>query len=436
MIYLNWFGSQKVLFIFILSESEVKGLSYFDFTIRRANIQLELDKIYKKMLSKSKKEFYRRKIGHLKRANPRGWYRNLKQLLRVDGKDDRPEVESIKNLSDSEQAEAIADAFAKISNEYQPINRAKIEQPFIRDEEILRISSEEVMQVLRTLKLNKSTPTNDVPAKIFKRFSEQLCVPIAFLINECIEQGSWPRFLKREIVTPVPKVGNPKSIDDLRKISGLLMINKIMEKVICAYLVEDLKKKLDKSQYANQKGQSINHYLVTLVDRILKALDGASKSESTAVLATLLDWSKAFDRQDATLAIKSFQENGVRPCLIPLLISFFEDREMIVKWHNVRSSLRNLPGGSPQGASLGIWSFLSQTNDNPENTDSDNIFKFVDDKTFIEVINIFSIGMASHNVRSRVPSNIQVSNIFIPSEHLKTQDNMVRELMNGQKLNK
>ena len=99
---------------------------------------------------------------------------------------------------------------------------------------------------------------------------------------------------------------------------------------------------------------------------------------------------------------------------------------MIVKWHNVRSSLRNLPGGSPQGASLGIWSFLSQTNDNPENTDSDNIFKFVDDKTFIEVKNIFSIGMASHNVRSRVPSNIQVSNIFIPSEHLKTQDNMVR----------
>ena len=34
---------------------------------------------------------------------------------------------------------------------------------------------------------------------------------------------------------------------------------------------------------------------------------------------------EAFTRQDATLGIKSFIENKVRPGLIPLLISFFED---------------------------------------------------------------------------------------------------------------
>ena len=72
---------------------------------------------------------------------------------------------------------------------------------------------------------------------------------------------------------------------------------------------------------------------------------------------SLIDFSKAFDRQDATLAVKSFQENGVRPCLIPLLISFFEKRLMTVKWNNVESSMRELPGGSPQGASLGMVFF-------------------------------------------------------------------------------
>ena len=97
---------------------------------------------------------------------------------------------------------------------------------------------------------------------------------------------------------------------------------------------------------------------------------------------------------------------------------------MTVKWHGVKSGLRDLPGGSPQGASLGLWSFLSQTNDNPEDSKSDEIFKFVDDKSVIEVINLFSIGLASHNVKATVPSNIPVSNIFIPSEHLKTQENM------------
>ena len=206
----------------------------------------------------------------------------------------------------------------------------------------------------------------------------------------------------------------------------MMNLSKILEKVICEHLVEDLKKTLDKSQFANQKGQSMNHYLVMMIDKILRSLDGASKGEAAAALVTLLDFSKAFDRQDATLAVQSFQNNGVRPSLIPLLISFLEGRQMTVKWHGVKSGVRDLPGGSPQGASLGVWSFLSQTNDNPEDASEDEIYKFVDDKSVIEVINLFSIGLASHNVKAAVPSNIPVTNNFIPSEHLKTQSNMER----------
>ena len=221
-----------------------------------------------------------------------------------------------------------------------------------------------------------------------------------------------------ETVTPVPKIKIPQTPDDVRKITCLLNLNKILEKVICEHLVADLMKTLDKSQFANQKGQSMNHYLVMMIDKILRSLDGASKGEAAAALVTLLDFSKAFDRQNATLAVKSFQDNGVRPSLIPLLISFFEGRKMTVKWHGVKSGLRDLPGGAPQGASLGLWSFLSQTNDNPEDSGSDEIYKFVDDKSVIEIINLFSIGLASHNVKARVPSDIPASNMFIPREQL------------------
>ena len=199
-----------------------------------------------------------------------------------------------------------------------------------------------------------------------------------------------------------------------------------MEKIVVKYLVEDMKSKLDECQYANQEYQSINHYLVKLVDRVLNALDGSTKGEHTAVLCTLVDIWKAFDRQDPTLAIQSFQENGVRASLIPLLMSFFEDRKMFVKWHDVISDLKTLPGGGPQGSSLGLWSFLSQTNDNPEDTDKDNIYKFVDDKSVLEIINLLSIGIASHNPKIRVPSNIRTSNIFIPPENLKTQEHLDR----------
>ena len=103
-------------------------------------------------------------------------------------------------------------------------------------------------------------------------------------------------------------------------------------------------------------------------------------------------------------------------------MNFFEGRTMKVKWHNVMSGgFKQLPGGGPQGTSLGIWSYLSQTNDNPENAPEKDIYKFVDDKSLVEVIDLMKIGIASHNFRERVPSNVPISNIIIPNENLKTQ---------------
>ena len=105
---------------------------------------------------------------------------------------------------------------------------------------------------------------------------------------------------------------------------------------------------IDKSQYGNQKGLSIQHYLVNMVHRILKLLDTNNDSEKYAVIAKLVDWSKAFDRQDPTLGVQSFIRNGVRPSTIPVLINYFQDMKMIVKWNGFFSSVRDLPGGGPQ----------------------------------------------------------------------------------------
>ena len=42
----------------------------------------------------------------------------------------------------------------------------------------------------------------------------------------------------------------------------------------------------------------------------------------------------------------------------------------------------------------------------------------------LEIVNLLNIGIASHNVKASVPSNIPESNIFIPCENLKTQKHM------------
>ena len=123
-----------------------------------------------------------------------------------------------------------------------------------------------------------------------------------------------------------------------------------------------------------------------IIDKILQSVDKNSKSESVAVLATLVDWKQAFPRQCPKLGIESFIENGVRPSLIPMLINYFQGRQMKVKWGSELSSVRDLNGGGPQGSTFGIWEYLSQSNDNANCLDESDRFKFVDFFTFLEVI--------------------------------------------------
>ena len=214
-----------------------------------------------------------------------------------------------------------------------------------------------------------------------KTCASYLSVPVASLINQCISDGAWPDSFKIEIVTPVPKVFPPKHIEDLRNISGLLTLNKIAEKCIARLIISDMKEKLDPKQYANQKGIGIQHYLVSMINRILTALDGNSKGEVKAVIATLIDWKQAFPRQCPKLGIEAFVAVGVRASLIPMLANYFQNRKMSVKWKGIYSKIRELNGGGPQGGTFGILEYLSQSNDNADNLNPEDRYKFVDDLT-------------------------------------------------------
>ena len=134
-----------------------------------------------------------------------------------------------------------------------------------------------------------------------------------------------------------------------------------------------------------------------------------------------VDWKQAYSRQCHTLGVESFIKNGVRPALIPILISYFEDREMRVKWHGKLSTSRKLPGGGAMGANLGNWEFLSQTNSNADCVPVEDRFKFVDDLSTIEIINLLTVGLSSLNMKHQVPSDVPEHGQFVDSCNLKSQ---------------
>ena len=163
------------------------------------------------------------------------------------------DVEAIKDLPNKEQAELIANNFAAISQEYDRLETDDIQIPFFSPSEIHVVTEVDVQLALESLDTNKSNVENDVPAKILKHFAKQIAKPLADIINDSIHQGCWPDILKLEIVTTVPKVFPPKQIDDLRNISGLINLDKIAEKIISKMMIEDMRKNIDPSQYANQE---------------------------------------------------------------------------------------------------------------------------------------------------------------------------------------
>ena len=264
----------------------------------------------------------------------------------------------------------------------------------------------------------------DVPWRIICEFSVELSFPLSNIYNTGTEKGEWPNIWKYEIVTPVPKIYPPNTVEDLRKISGTKNFSKVYEALLSDTLIEDISPTLDPSQYGNQKGLSIQHYLVKMVNKILTILDTNNEREKYAVLAQMIDWKKAFDMQDPKIGILSFIRNGVRMSLIPILINYFQERKMLVKWNKRFSTVRDLPGGEPQGCTFGGLEYLVNSNDNTDHIPQDLKFKFVDDLSTLEKINLILARLSSYHFRNHVASDIGIDQKYLPSENIHAQSSL------------
>ena len=388
---------------------------------RRSENWKMLDKLFKAEIKNAKAQFYKKTISNLKQTDPGKWYSWLKRISCHDQKDQELKIDDINHLTDQEQAEQIAETFSAIPNEYEALKAEKIDIPPFQDSEIPQFEPSQVWLLLCKLNTNKATVKGDFPVKLIKIFAAYLAEPLTDIFNTSIRRGEYPKLYKFEICTPVPKEYPVNNTSQLRNISGLLTFDKIFEKLLAELMISDMKPKFDPSQYGNQKGISIQHYLINMIHAILSALDNNSKGETFAVIANFIDWNSAFPRQCPQLGVESFQRNGVRPALIPVLINYFQDRQMSVKWRGCQSVPRNITGGGPQGATIGLLEYLSQSNNNADIVSESERFKFLDDLSILEIVNLLTVGISSYNLRQHIPSNIPMHNQFISPQNLKSQ---------------
>ena len=85
-------------------------------------------------------------------------------------------VEELEGLSNQESAEVIAEHFAKVSNEYSPLNFKNL--PCYLPAEKPQVEEHEVHKRLQKLKNTRSTFEIDIPNKLRKEFSPELSAPL------------------------------------------------------------------------------------------------------------------------------------------------------------------------------------------------------------------------------------------------------------------
>ena len=127
------------------------------------------------------------------------------------------------NLSNKQSAEKIADHFAGISQQFSPLNPALLpERVLSKLEEESRpptITESETFDKIEAAKKPKSGVPGDLPCTIIKEFSVELAKPLSIIINNIFRTAEWPADWLVEYVTPLGKVPQPETEDDLRPIS-------------------------------------------------------------------------------------------------------------------------------------------------------------------------------------------------------------------------
>ena len=138
------------------------------------------------------------------------------------------QVESLSEYNNLECAQKIAEHFSAISNEYSPVDNTQLPcylpalpPPVIEEYDVY-------MKIIRLKKTKTALPV-DIPAKLLKECAPFLAAPLTDIYNHSLSLDQYPTKWKFEWVTPAPKVSEPQTMSDLRKIACTSDYSKIFE---------------------------------------------------------------------------------------------------------------------------------------------------------------------------------------------------------------
>lgn len=183
---------------------------------------------------------------------------------------------------------------------------------------------------------------------------------ITKIVNRSLLTGIVPQQWKEALITPIPKVNNPVDFKNLRPISILPFLSKVLEKAAYTQLIKYVEANdiLPPLQSGFRKNRGTLTALLDVTDNIL-----AEQDNGRGTILTLLDFSRAFDCLNISLLLSKLTYYGFDRRTVGWFDSYLSGRSQRVKLSKddgscLISSSQPLNRGIPQGSILGPLLFI------------------------------------------------------------------------------
>lgn len=243
-----------------------------------------------------------------------------------------------------------------------------------------KCSDFQVMKIIDSIK-TKAHGHDGITVDMIRRTLKVTLPVITNIINTSIETNVFPDTWKIARVKPIPKSSKVEEIKDLRPISIVPILSKVLERIVCSQLTTYLENEniLPVVQSGFRKRHGTDTALAHVIDDIITATDTGKVSA-----LVLLDFSRAFDCISTELLIAKMSCYGVSRGVCDWFRSFLTNRRQYVEIQNlsgdiIKSGAKTVGRGTPQGSILSPILFILYTSDLVHNLKYCNVHLYADD---------------------------------------------------------
>lgn len=348
-------------------------------------------KEFNRVVRETKKHFYLEQINQYQKDQKNFW-KLLNELVGGKGKSGDVAIERVylpgtDDLCEEwETAEVVNNFFAsvgdKVTNGLNCGDCVQLDQEADSEMSSFKLmTSSELLTIIKDFDVHKSSGIQNINSKIMLDSIRAIPAVFTYLVNLSLKTGVFPDEMKVARIAAIPKKGDLRRLDNLRPISLLSIVGKIIEKVVKKQLVGYFEDNLlfYNLQFGFRENRSTQDAIFILSDEIFKA-----KNQKLNTCVAYLDLSKAFNCVDHNKLMSKFWHYGIRGKCHEWFTSYLENRTQYTVIGETKSTGAVVPTGVPQGSVLGPIMYLVYVNDINYVDVSSKILMFADDSVLIQ----------------------------------------------------